>query len=317
MHTLPETLVVRPVTMDDFEAVVELMTTSLRAKNAESNISVASVRSTWQQIDLETCTWAIVTHLGKIVAFASLDARAPSYMQVTLVVAPDHDEEGMDAFLMRILEDRARRFLPALPAGKQAILQRRVSVSPEHLDKQASRAYLDRAGFQLIQHFWQMEITLTAPSLMSGWPAGVAWRHFQRGQDEEATLQVFVEAFREQGPGEVEYVTRVSRLAMSDPTLDTSMWYVVTSDKKMVGAAFCETLERKGWVTLIGVLPAWRRKGIGTGLLQQIFHDFYQRGIRQVGLNVDKKNPDGAISFYQNIGMNAVQHMLIYEKILR
>ena len=317
MHTLPETLVVRPVTVDDLEEVVELITTSLRAKNTEPNVSVASLRQIWQQIDLETCTWAIVTHLGKIVAFASLDARVPSLMRVLLAVDPEHDQEGMEAFLMRILEDHAGVLLKDLPTDEPAILQRRVNINAAETGNQASQAYLDKAGFQLTKHFWQMEITLSAPPTRPVWLPEISLKPFQKGQDEEAALQVFAESFKGQGEAEVAHVTRLSRVAMADTTLDRSMWYLVTVNREIAGAEFCDVEGEKGWVHLIGVLPAWRRKGLAKALLQQAFYDFYQRGIRQIALGVDMKNPDGAIELYQNSGMHLAQHLLIYEKVLK
>ena len=51
----------------------------------------------------------------------------------------------------------------------------------------------------------------------------------------------------------------------------------------------------------IGVVGAWRRRGLGALLLQEIFSRSFQSGARQVFLEVDAGN-EAAVKLYENAG---------------
>jgi ribosomal protein S18 acetylase RimI-like enzyme len=52
-------------------------------------------------------------------------------------------------------------------------------------------------------------------------------------------------------------------------------------------------------VHVLGVRPAWRKRGLATALLRHIFRDFQQRGATRVGLGVDGENTTGAVRLYE------------------
>jgi len=64
-----------------------------------------------------------------------------------------------------------------------------------------------------------------------------------------------------------------------------------------------------GWVGTLGVLRAWRRRGLGEALLRRIFAELYDRGLRRVGLGVDAENVTGALRLYERVGMRRTRQM--------
>jgi ribosomal protein S18 acetylase RimI-like enzyme len=66
----------------------------------------------------------------------------------------------------------------------------------------------------------------------------------------------------------------------------------------------------------IGVLPAFRRRGIGESLLRRIFELFAERDLPEARLNVDADNATGATRLYERAGMHATHRWAVYAKVL-
>jgi mycothiol synthase len=73
--------------------------------------------------------------------------------------------------------------------------------------------------------------------------------------------------------------------------------------------------EATGWVRILGVLPAFRRRGLALALLQHVFRHFADLGMKRVGLGVDAENPTGAVALYERAGMHVVRRNVTYERL--
>ena len=68
---------------------------------------------------------------------------------------------------------------------------------------------------------------------------------------------------------------------------------------------------------LLGVRPAWRRRGLGLALLRHSFARASQRAAStRVGLGVDAANATGATRLYERAGMRVLFQADVYEKEL-
>jgi mycothiol synthase len=85
----------------------------------------------------------------------------------------------------------------------------------------------------------------------------------------------------------------------------------------LVGAALAYQRTEQGWVRVLGVRQAWRRRGVGLALLQHVFACFYERGMATVGLGVDAASPTGATRLYERAGMHLYEDLDTYERVLR
>jgi mycothiol synthase len=73
----------------------------------------------------------------------------------------------------------------------------------------------------------------------------------------------------------------------------------------------------EAWIYIVGVQPAWRRRGIALALLQHSCRELYQKGKRRVRLEVDTQNPTDATRLYEKAGMHVESRYDFYEKELR
>jgi mycothiol synthase len=67
-----------------------------------------------------------------------------------------------------------------------------------------------------------------------------------------------------------------------------------------------------GEVMHLGVRRPWRKKGLGTTLLQIALHEFYRRGIHIVRLNVDAQSLTNAHLLYERTGFRTVNAYMNY-----
>ena len=151
------------------------------------------------------------------------------------------------------------------------------------------------------------------------WPDGLTARNAEPGEEErvyEAHMDSFADHwdFRRQ-PFDVwsGYTTESHRY-------DPSLWWLV-EDAGELAAISINTWHfsgdpRFGWIGVLGVRPAWRKRGLATALLRQSFRDFQRRGATKVGLGVDGENTTGAVRLYERAGMRVVRRNDTYEKTL-
>ena len=91
---------------------------------------------------------------------------------------------------------------------------------------------------------------------------------------------------------------------------DPGLWFVVRDGPGVAAVCRCEGERRSGgYVAMLGVRPAWRKRGLGLALLRHAFREFHRRGERRVTLGVDSENETGATRLYERAGMHVeVEH---------
>ena len=119
------------------------------------------------------------------------------------------------------------------------------------------------------------------------------------------------EAFRDPWSYE-EAVQEWAGAENHDPTL----WLVALDGEETVGALFGTMSDGRGQVTALGVRDAWRRCGIGRGLLRASFAMFRDRAVNEVRLNVDRANTSGATHLYEQAGMHLRRRWLMVAKTM-
>jgi ribosomal protein S18 acetylase RimI-like enzyme len=89
----------------------------------------------------------------------------------------------------------------------------------------------------------------------------------------------------------------------TDEEFDPALVLVAVDPKgSPIGLALCWT---SGFIKDLAVVPAWRGKGIGEALLQEVFAAFRARGLPQVDLKVVAANAP-ALGLYRRAGMAEV-----------
>ncbi|RLG96063.1 hypothetical protein DRO37_00505 [Candidatus Bathyarchaeota archaeon] len=73
---------------------------------------------------------------------------------------------------------------------------------------------------------------------------------------------------------------------------------------------------KRGFISSIGILKPFRRRGIGTSLILEAIRWLSEKGAKSIELDVDDANPTGAPQFYAKIGFKATFKTLTYLKRL-
>lgn len=234
-------------------------------------------------------------------------------------VHPAWTGHGLATFLLARAEARALR--AAQRAEHDPVLLRTSVVDGDD----AARAFFAARGFTPVRHLLELHLDLHAPPPAPVWPAGVSCRPFVPGRDEEVAWRTHQAAFAEVPtylPLDLEdwLDDRIRR----DPAFDPELLLLAVTDdahdEQVVGLAVCragaEGASEDGWVRDLGVVPAWRRRGIGIALLRTAFAAFRLRGLTGAALEVDDVTVEGALRLYRRAGMRIVRRTDVVEKQL-
>jgi len=181
------------------------------------------------------------------------------------------------------------------------------------------KALLDQAGYQPIRHSWRMRISLADVAEQPVWPEGITVRTFRPG-DERTFYDVNQETFEDHWEhNEPDPYDEWAHWLLQPPMFEPDLWFIAEDDREPAAIEINHgrpELPGVGWVGILGVRRAWRRRGLGRALLLRAFHEFRERGFEEVGLGVDAASITGATRLYESVGMRVTAQFDIYEKQL-
>ncbi|HZY45059.1 MAG TPA: GNAT family N-acetyltransferase [Anaerolineae bacterium] len=320
---LPEGYTARGATMDDLEATVAVFNACARALNSGEEFNAIDFRSEWEvpNLDLSHDLRLVISPAGQIVGYMEFWDLSEPHIRYRAWgrVHPDHLNRGLGTYLVRWAEQRAQQAIP------RALQESRIWMTSWVNDLNLrAKLLFENCGWHVIRKNYRMAIELTAPPADPIWPDGITLRTFVPGQDERATVQADRDAFRDhwgyvERPLEAEI--KMLKHHMSKPGFDPTLWLLGMDGHRVAGKCLndpqAEDDPDMGWITDLGVRREYRRRGLGQALLQYSFADFYRRGKRKVGLNVDASSLTGALRLYEHAGMHVVRVNSTYEKELR
>jgi mycothiol synthase len=235
-------------------------------------------------------------------------------------VHPDQRGQGIGTALCRWIEERCRQALARLPVGTSATVLQQVASTDR-----AARDLLIAQGYRVARHSFRMVLEMDASPAAPLDPEGIVLRPLVRETEAKALVQALREAFRDnwgyvERPFEVEYERWMNLLDREDGAETARYWLVAVDGSEIAG--FALSRPRAGEnpedasLYVVGVRPAWRRRGIALALLQRTFRALYQGGARRVRLEVDAQNRTGATRLYEKVGMRLESRDDFYEKQL-
>jgi mycothiol synthase len=323
--SLPAPFSARPATLDDVEAVVELINACAIDLTGELRALAHDVRSDWQQPEFnpETDTLIVLTPEGGIVGHAEMWDRAPFVrLYVIVEVHPKYAGRGIGTALCRWAEGRARRSIPQAPSGARVVLQQSVLSTDG-----ATQELLRQQAYRVVRHSLRMRIDMDELPPEPAVPAGLIIRPFVRERESRALVLAIREAFHDHW-GFVEWSLEEHYRAWmhyldTNPDVDPSLWFVAVDERtgEIAGVSLCHPAVAQdpdmGQVETLGVRRRWRRRGLGLALLRHSFRALYRRGKRKVSLGVDADSLTGATRLYEKAGMHVYRQYVEYEKELR
>jgi len=274
----------RPLREDDAEAVAELYR---EAFGDDRVVDAEEVRGWVSNPELQS-DWMWVLEIGgRVVGYG--DTWIDRGEMAVELAAPGHWSTFFDRFEERARADGVSPVRVFVPQGHEL-----VSILADRGYRYWRSAYTMQIGFDE-----------EAPSLPVI-PDGFEFRDFQPSDTDvvRAALNEAFEGdpvFHEATPGHFQ------AFYLSERGFDPSLWVLASVGDQLAGfiLSFSERSGDKelGWVQALGVLPPWRRCGLGDALLRTAFHRMHARGLRRVGLGVDASNETNALRLYEGAGM--------------
>lgn len=315
---------VRACTLDDVEAVVDIMNLCAIKATGQADETVEQVRADWQRPDFDQAASqrVVETTSGRIVGWADVHDAESVVIYTDIFVHPDYEAEGIGTYLMAWVEARARQAVANAPAEARVVLR---GYAFEVEKDVWYSALLRAAGMQVIRHFWHMDIALDAPPPTPRWADGIHLQIYDGVSDKRPIFNVRRTAFQDQfghvdRPFEEEYAEWLHRWE-GDGSFRPELWFLAMEGETIAGVCLCKPSHNgeddRGWVSTLGVLRAYRRRGIGEALLYTAFNAFYQMGKKRAGLGVDASSLTGAATLYKRAGMHVAKQFDLYEKELR
>ncbi len=324
-NTLPTGFTTRPATMDDIEAIIDLLNVCAIAYTGKPEVSMSNMTSffTTPGFDLATSTRLTFAPDGKLVGYNDVDDTNPIPVKIGTWgrTHPDYEGLGIGSIGMAWAEARARQAIPRLPEDARVVMASFIASTVT----QATQLLRDN-GMSNSRHFWQMVIDLEGqPQPPPRWPTGITLTSFVEFNDLTALFHAQHEAFQDHWgfvkEPEEESLKRFRHWVENDEEFEPGLWFLAMAGDEIAGFSLCRRHsnedEEMGWVNVLGVRRPWRKQGLGLALLHHSFNVFQRRGKKRAGLFVDAGSLTGATRLYEKAGMHVNRRIDDYEKVLR
>jgi mycothiol synthase len=315
---LPDGFRFRPATDEDAEAVA-----AFANDESEALIGARFHSEDWflrwwtaPSVDRERDVAVLAAPSGELCGYLGVSADPP-YTEVFAIgiVAPPYHGRGLGAAILAENERRALRFLEhADPARRVVVHAGALAGEPR------ASALLTANGYREVRRFVLMRADFTGETSPPAPIAGIEVRTLRQG-DEGQVYDAHREAFADHwGAGE-ETEADFRHFTLEAPWFDPELWFLAWAGDELAGYAGArEEADEdpgRGYVMVLGVRRAYRRRGIGEALLRHAFRALQARGKRGCDLHVDADSLTGATRVYERVGMQPHPRFATWEKELR
>jgi mycothiol synthase len=290
----------------DLPAVLELCRAADAAVWGDSDWTEADLRDEWAELELERDAWLVELD-GRLAGYGTFADRGEGRLMADGYVHPELQGRGVGARLVDLYEQRAG----------EAATARTLESAALRGDGAADALFTGR-GFEPVRHYYRMVIDLAAEPPPPVWPEGLAVGRLDVERDGRAFYDAIVEAFAEEWGFQIRPWDEFREWRFGAERFDPALCPVVKDGDEIAAVSRNDWKSNGdwGWVNLLAVRPAWRRRGLGAALLRESFREFRARGERQVALAVDAQNPTGATRLYERVGMRRLWEAVVYRKDL-
>jgi mycothiol synthase len=298
----------RPRNEQDGPTIANLFANQERAAFGRAFTTENDLSPSRPRFDPAVDSWVVTTPDGTVVAYGEVWERYPGRLWEALWVTTETHAGGeLEALLLDLTEGRAQE----ATAGSRATLRNIIPSS----DDRAAHLLLE-SGYERVRTFQHMAIDLSSGIAGVAPVAGVSIRPFDVARDEEAFHAALEAAFEDTWEFRPTPFPQWRESWIESPAFDAGLWFVAENNDGVIGAVYASTRPAGGWINDLGVLRAYRGRGIGAALMSRAFQALRDRGTDHVELNVDAGNPTGAARLYERLGMSVIRAWGLYDKAI-
>lgn len=313
---LSEGYTLRAATMDDLEAVVKLVyDVCLDGGDASIAYSVEELKEIWEDpnLILETDTWVVTTDTGRVVGYEEFyNGDAHAYLIGDGYVHPKFMGKGIGTALLRAINKRADVEMKKASPELRVFIRNGMGIGDT-----VAREMHEAEGYAPVRFSWRMEISLDEAPPKSTLPEGIELRPFNEEAHAQLVYEAHEEAFGKNWGHAFIPFEEWKRRHIETSEYNPELWFVLWDGDEVAGYVVNHYKADAGYVSILGVRPAWRKRGLGLVLLNNSFSAFYERGTKEIGLAVDASSPTGATRLYKRAGMSIASEYVSYERELR
>jgi len=324
--SLPDGYTHRAATLQDVEAAAHLYTAAYHARGEHETFTAEYLRTDWQEptFNIETDSQVFFNAQGALAGFIAVwDKMNPAHPWMDWEVMPGNDHwQSLSRAVLAWGEQRAAHAIAhCQPDERFAPVTGIDAESPEQVN------FMESLGYQTVRYFYRMGITMTEAPTVLDLPDGFTLRSF----DYPSELETLITAKDDMWQDHYGYIKRPLADIVtdwkhgieSDNKFDPAMWYVATDNAtgEIAGLVLARiedyTNEQEGYIQIVGVRRAYRKRGLAQAMLTHAFADYWQRGQKTVCLGVDASSPTGATRLYERVGMSPMRRFIRMEKEVR
>jgi mycothiol synthase len=306
---LPAGCTARPIELDDIPALVAMF----RRRDEALGVAPEPVDAflSWMlrlpYVRRERDT--VVVECGADVVGSLTMQHDPAAVGSHLTFEIGVDPSASDLALERWLVDRAEAVAAERADERPSAVHAIVVAGDE-----SQETLLASRGYRHVRVTHEMEIALDGPRCDVPLPGGITARTFEPGRDERTFWRVHEEAFEGHfGFVPKPYESFAAEWYESDDW-DPSRVLFAEVDGHVVAEVAWIDAGADGYIPSLGVVPAYRRRGIAAALLSRAFDDVAAAGKARATLSVDTENATGAVGVYERAGMRAYRAWHVYER---
>jgi mycothiol synthase len=273
-------------------------------------------RWTAPSVDRELDVAVVEAPDGSLCGSLSVEADPPCTTVFALgIVAPPFHGRGLGAAIVAETERRAGRFVVLAGSGARVAIRAGTLAGEPRVG-----ALLSAHGYREVRRFELMRIDFAGEPEPPAVLPGIDVRAF-RPEDAERLFAAHREAFADHwGEGDERYED-FRHHQLESPEFDADLWFLAWHEDELAGYvgvhenAIGES--SRGYIPVIGVRRAYRRRGLGEALVRHAFRALYRRGKLGCELTVDARSVTGATHLYHRLGMRSRPRFAMWEKELQ
>ncbi len=304
---------IRKFRWEDLPALVDLMNEHAEAFDRPNHVTLEQVEKRWRAPYNHPDENAFVAQEadGHIIGYTIADLMdEPHYAIGVYQVLPGNPEAGR-----ALMQAATNCFMEAALANSAPDVSIMMDWHLSPLDTEAI-ALCGEQGFQQVRQFYTMRMPLDHPIPTAALPPGFSRRPFTP-HDLDKVFDAKVEIFRDHWGGQHDSFDEW-RSDINQAGFDPDLWWVIYAEDEIAGMVLSQPSNQEiGWVGIVGVRRAWRKRGLAQTMLLQCFAEYQRRGFHYVQLGVDSNSPTKAVALYERVGMHIQNTVLYYRHILR
>jgi GNAT superfamily N-acetyltransferase len=316
--------IIRPFKFADAPKVINLFNAYSQDLFGTNDSDLDDLMNDWTSpgINVEEVIRVVENENREIIGYIDVwDASEPHVIKyVWGILHPEHWDEELFKDMLAWAENCARNRINLAPHDARVAINH----GTPSKDTQRNKALLDY-GYQLIRHFYRMQIELTSFPMEPTLPQGLRIETIDMETELKKAIIAMEDGFSDHWgfvPREIDdLMEHWVHYIENDKDFEPDLWYLAKDGDEIAGICRCSDKITEdpdmSWVAQLCVRKPWRRQGLGLAMLLTAFQEFYSRGKQRVGLGVDASSLTNATRLYEKAGMHVSRQYDTYQLELR